>query len=69
MSEIKTPLLRLVEGETFTADEDGALVITEAHTHADILRYIVGDIGADDVRAMLDLDMLGAPDGTVRKRH
>lgn len=55
MSELKTPLLRLSEGETFTADEDGALVITEAHTHADILRYVVSDIGRDDVLTMVEM--------------
>lgn len=54
MAEIKTPLLRLSEGETFTADEDGALVITEAHTHADILRYVVADIGKEDVLAIVE---------------
>jgi hypothetical protein len=47
MSEIHTPLTRLQPGETFTADEDGALVITEAHSHADLIRYVVGDIGED----------------------
>lgn len=55
MAEIKTPLLRLAEGETFTADEDGALVITEAHTHSDILRYVVADIGKDDVLTIVEL--------------
>jgi len=47
MAEIKTPLARLGAGETFTAGEDGAWVITEANTHADILRFVVADIGTD----------------------
>jgi hypothetical protein len=55
MAEIKTPLLRLAEGETFTAGEDGAFVITDAHTHSDILRYVVADVGKDHAAAILDL--------------
>lgn len=47
MSEIKTPLTRLDPGETFTADDDEAFVITSRNSHADIIRYVVGDIGED----------------------
>lgn len=47
MSEIKSPLLRLNEGEAHTADEEGAIVITGKHTHADIIRYVVSDVGED----------------------
>lgn len=47
MAEIKTPLVKLEPNETFTADEDGAFVITERHSHADVMRYIVDDIGED----------------------
>lgn len=45
MAEIKTPLIELREGETYTADADGAFVITETHTHNDILRYVINDEG------------------------
>jgi hypothetical protein len=48
MAEVKTDLIRLEPGQPFTADEDGAYVLTEAHTHSDILRYVAADIGADD---------------------
>ena len=53
MTEVITPLLILKPGETYTAGEDGALVITERHTHADVLRYVVSDIGGD-ARSLLD---------------
>jgi len=45
MSEVITPLKQLLAGQTFTADEDGAFVITERHTHSDILRFVVADLG------------------------
>jgi hypothetical protein len=51
--EVTTPLLILKPGETFTADANGALVITERHTHSDVLRYVVSDIGSD-ARSLLD---------------
>lgn len=49
MSEIKTPLVRIEPGQTFTADVDGdgAFVITGRHSHGDIIRYVVSDIGED----------------------
>lgn len=47
MAEIKTKLIALKQGETYTADEDGAIVITGSHTHADIIRHVVDDIGED----------------------
>ncbi len=55
MSEIKTPLRHLAPGEQFTADDDGAYVIEERHTHSDLMRYIIADIGALDAQAILDL--------------
>jgi hypothetical protein len=51
--EIITPLLVLEQDETHTADEDGAVVITGKHTHSDILRYVVSDIGSD-ARSLLE---------------
>lgn len=53
MSEIKTPLVCLEPGQTVTADEDGAIIITAAHTHADILRYVVADVGREEAIAIL----------------
>lgn len=53
--EIITPLLVLREGETHTADEGGALVATERHTHSDILRYVVADIGSDALHIVQEL--------------
>lgn len=47
MAEIKTELHKLDPGQTFTAGEDPVFVITEAHSHADVIRYVVSDIGAD----------------------
>ena len=54
MAEIKKPLVELAAGESFTADDDGAQVITAAHTHSDILRYVVADLGASEARLILD---------------
>lgn len=53
MVEISSALRRLVAGETYTADEDGAFVIEERHTHSDILRYVIADIGKADVIAIV----------------
>jgi hypothetical protein len=47
MGEVATPLLVLEQGENYTVDEDGAVVITGEHTHSDILRHVVSDIGSD----------------------
>lgn len=54
MAEIKTPLVELAEGQTFTATADGAHVITAAHTHSDILRFVVADLGASEARFIID---------------
>jgi hypothetical protein len=53
MSEIETPLKPLTEGLAYIPGPD-EYVITEAHSHADILRYVVSDIGVCDVRAILE---------------
>lgn len=53
MAEIKTDLIMLRAGEVYIAGEDD-YVITENHTHCDILRFIVADIGVEDVRCLLD---------------
>lgn len=47
MPEIRIPLTNLAPGETYTAPDDGAIVITERNSHADIIRYVVEDIGED----------------------
>lgn len=46
MAEVKTPLIHLAPGETFTAGDGGAVVIGEESTHADIIRYVVADMGS-----------------------
>jgi len=61
--EVITPLLVLEQGETYTVDEDGAVVITGEHTHSDILRYVVSDIGSD-ARSLLE-DILTGEDAAT----
>jgi hypothetical protein len=58
--EVTTPLLVLEQGENYTVDEDGAVVITGEHTHSDILRYVVSEIGSD-ARSLLE-DILTGED-------
>lgn len=53
MAEIKTDLIMLRTGELYQAGEDD-YVITSEHTHSDILRFVVADIGIDD--AILTLE-------------
>lgn len=53
MAEIERPLVFLREGEAFTADSDGAFVITSEHTHSDLLRYIVADVGKKHAMQLL----------------
>ena len=60
--EVTTPLLVLEQGENYTVDEDGAVVITGEHTHSDILRHVVSDIGSD-ARSLLE-DILTREDTT-----
>lgn len=54
MSEVVRPLITLPPGKVFTSDEDGAIIITEAHSHSDVLRYVVADIGRDEAMALLE---------------
>lgn len=54
MAEICTPLRKLGGGKTYTADEDGAFVIEERHTHSDILRYVIAEIGKADAIAIVE---------------
>lgn len=53
--EIKTDLIKLPEGSNYIVGPDDYL-ITESHTHMDILRFMVQDIGIDDVQTLLDLE-------------
>jgi hypothetical protein len=62
--EVITPLLVLEQDETYTVDEDGAVVITGEHTHSDILRHVVSDIGSD-ARSLLE-DILTGEDAATR---
>ena len=63
MSEIKTELLKLDVGETFTNDtEEAVFVIMDRHTIHDVLRHLAaecGDNGMDEV-AMLASLLAGA---------
>jgi hypothetical protein len=61
--EVTTPILVLEQGETYTVDEDGAVVITGEHTHSDILRYVVSEIGSD-ARSLLE-DILTGEDAAT----
>lgn len=56
MAEIKTPLRKLSSGETYIADEDGAFVIEDRHSHRDILRFIANDIGWDELKLLTGMD-------------
>lgn len=53
MTEIKSPLMFLAHGDSYTAPEDGAYIIGDRHTHSDILRFIIADIGKEDVASIL----------------
>jgi len=64
MGEVTTPLLVLEQGETYTVDEDGAVVITGEHTHSDILRHVVSDIGSD-ARSLLEDILTGEDTATL----
>lgn len=62
MAEKKTPLIELASGEFFdNACRGPALVIGPEHTHADILRYICGDIGVGETYELL----LSIDDGSL----
>jgi hypothetical protein len=65
MGEVITPLLVLKQGEAYTVDEDGAVVITGEHTHSDILRHVVSDIGGD-ARSLLEGILTGEDTATLR---
>ena len=45
MAEIKQPLIKL---------PGGAYFITENHTHSDILRFVVDDLGVDEAMFLLE---------------
>lgn len=50
MAEIKKPLIQFVdlEGKEFA-------VIDPDHSHADILRYVVAEVGAEEAQEILNL--------------
>jgi uncharacterized protein YtpQ (UPF0354 family) len=57
MGEIKTDLFVVRRGESFTNEtEDDVCLIAEKHTHLDILRYVVDDLGWEE--AMMHLQSL-----------
>ena len=53
MSEIKTDLIMLRTGEVYQAG-DNDYVITDDHTHCDILRFVVADLGLDETKFLLE---------------
>ncbi len=58
MSEVITPLIKLEEGQEYTAGPDN-FVITEEHTISDILRFVVtGCCGHDKSEAETILRLL-----------
>lgn len=56
MSEIKKDVIHLDEGETYTADADGADVIPDDRTISDITRWIVENDWAGEVLELLKTD-------------
>lgn len=56
MNEIRTPLTRLMPGDKYIAKgDDETVIITPEHTHCDILRYVVADVGKEHAREILDM--------------
>lgn len=55
--EIKTDLIKLEEGQQYTA-EWGDCVITEEHTICDVLRYLVGCLNGDREELIYHLEEL-----------
>ncbi len=53
--EIKTNLTKLSEGDKYIAGPD-EYVITDDHSHADLLRFMIADIGIEDVQCLLDME-------------
>ena len=53
MSEIKTEIIKLQEGIPYIPKADEYL-ITEIHTCADILRFLVDQSGYEDVKYLID---------------
>lgn len=54
MSEITSEPVHLSEGESFTADGD-AIVFTERHSHRDILRYVIAELGEETMLHVAEL--------------
>lgn len=55
MPEIRTPIIELEEGKTYTA-KAGDFLITEKHSLSDVLRFLVDQVGVDDIRYLLNHD-------------
>ena len=53
MAEVVTPLKRIACGDSFTADNGDVFVITDQHTHSDILRFVVADVGLSEAIFLL----------------
>lgn len=57
MSEIIKKPITLAPGDIFTDETDEAIIFTARHTHRDILRYVIAELG-DEARFHVD-DLLG----------
>lgn len=53
MAEIKTPIIKLKEGQLYIAGSEDYL-ITEYHTVADIMRFVVSLSDIDDIQYLID---------------
>lgn len=65
MSEITKPPIILAPGEPFTDEEEQAVVFTAAHSHRDILRHVIADLGEETLFHVRDL--LGVEVGHIRE--
>jgi hypothetical protein len=46
MTEITNPPIEIIGGQTWrNEDDDPAIVFTVRHSHRDILRYVIGELG------------------------
>ena len=58
MAEIKTDLVKLEVGRPYNPETSDEYVITEDHTIADIVRFLIKIGGADDIQYYLDEELI-----------